>query len=93
MLPVVRLGLGWLWLLLLMSEFWTYNQLANLFECGRATIRRRIAWARSFFSWIAESGVMAEVSSWGGFCELVSRAFFPGIRASLSHQHNLANVR
>ncbi|OQA06899.1 MAG: hypothetical protein BWY66_01631 [bacterium ADurb.Bin374] len=78
-------GMTWTMLLLAMMlrPHFSVNALACLFECGRATIRRRLNWGARLAEWLLSSGAMREVPSWGLLCALISRAFFP----ARSHSH------
>lgn len=92
-LPILRLSLGWMWLLAQMAGGWSVNRLADLFECGRATIRRRLGQARRLLAWILDTGSLDRATTWSGFCGLISHALFPRRSATSTDQHNLANCR
>lgn len=79
-LPFIRISLYLLWLLVVMFRWESVNQLAQVFDCSRSTIRRRIAWGKRFIGWISQPGFLAGIPSWATLCDLIYRAFFPRYR-------------
>lgn len=76
-LPLLGMTCTMLLLAMALQPHFSVNRIARLFECGRATIRRRLNWGSRLAEWLFASGVMREVPSWAALCSLISRAFFP----------------
>lgn len=83
-LPFVRLSFRALWLLTAIAQVFSVNSLATIFDCSRATIRRRVSCGRKLFAWLTANLVSMRDISWNTFCGLVFARFYPTTNAEIS---------